>query len=101
MDLISHGMLVAACGQATVIIVYGTIFDWLPRDKFKLLRCPMCLGFWIGILGSVICHTWCSHLATNGTDLWISHAVLPWLVSFAAIIQAALVRMAERMLEEE
>ncbi len=43
--LASHGL--------TQILVYGSIFDKVrPTDGWigKLLSCPMCTGFWVGVL---------------------------------------------------
>lgn len=37
----------------TQILVYGTIFDKLrPKEGFfgELFKCPMCVGFWVGML---------------------------------------------------
>jgi hypothetical protein len=37
----------------TQILIYGTIFDKVrPKEGFlgELLKCPMCTGFWVGIL---------------------------------------------------
>ena len=37
----------------TQILIYGSIFNSIRPTKGKLgelFRCPMCLGFWIGIL---------------------------------------------------
>ena len=46
--LISHGM--------TQIIVYGEIFEsfrkWIDKNSKwfgKLVTCPMCAGFWVGV----------------------------------------------------
>lgn len=41
-----------ACYGMTQILVYGTIFDRIrPKEGFfgKLLSCPLCTGFWVGI----------------------------------------------------
>ena len=43
--------ILAAYGL-TQILVYGTIFDRVRPTEGKLgelFRCPMCLGFWVGI----------------------------------------------------
>ncbi len=37
----------------TQILVYGTIFNKIrPKEGFfgELFKCPMCVGFWVGIL---------------------------------------------------
>jgi hypothetical protein len=36
----------------TQILIYGTIFDSIrPKQGFfgELFKCPMCLGFWVGL----------------------------------------------------
>jgi len=33
----------------TQVLVYGAIFDRL-RPSLKFFRCPMCVGFWSGVL---------------------------------------------------
>lgn len=41
-----------ACYGMTQIIVYGTIFDNVRPKEGKwgeLFKCPMCMGFWVGI----------------------------------------------------
>ena len=43
--------ILAAYGL-TQILVYGSIFDgWRPTEGKlgKLFKCPMCMGFWVGI----------------------------------------------------
>ena len=40
-------ILPAAC--MTVIEVYSPLFDRLRRSG-SLFRCPMCLGFWVGVI---------------------------------------------------
>ena len=45
----------------TQIIIYGTIFDRIRPAKGKigkLFKCPMCMGFWVGVfLWSINCFT--------------------------------------------
>jgi|TARA_R100000008_G_scaffold76542_2_gene56478 hypothetical protein len=44
---------VLAAHGLTQILVYGSIFDKVrPTDGWigKLLSCPMCTGFWVGVL---------------------------------------------------
>lgn len=73
--------IVAATGL-TAIIVYGSIFDrprgWL-RSKLKILDeflgCSLCVGFWSGVLVSLIINTPHAH--------WKLHAVIA-LASAAA-----------------
>ena len=43
---------VLAAYGLTQILVYGTIFDRIRPTEGKLgelFRCPMCLGFWVGV----------------------------------------------------
>jgi hypothetical protein len=44
---------ILACWGLTQILVYGTIFNKIrPKEGFfgELFKCPMCVGFWVGIL---------------------------------------------------
>ena len=50
-----------ACTGITSIIIYGSIFgtvrDWLcikSRLLHDLLKCSLCLGFWVGLVISII-----------------------------------------------
>jgi integral membrane sensor domain MASE1 len=50
MELITF--ILAAYGL-TQILVYGSIFKgWRPTEGKlgELFRCPMCMGFWVGVL---------------------------------------------------
>lgn len=33
----------------TVIITFSSLFEKV-RELFKITRCPLCLGFWVGLL---------------------------------------------------
>lgn len=44
----------------TQILVSGSIFDKI-RPDFKFFKCPMCIGFWVGVFLSLI---------TNFTNLY-------------------------------
>jgi hypothetical protein len=51
-----------AVSVATLILTHGSIFAWLrnglPEGKARtLVHCPMCSGFWFGVLASL---TWFS-----------------------------------------
>ncbi len=37
------------CFGMTQILCYGTIFDRI-RPKYQFFHCPMCIGFWVGLL---------------------------------------------------
>lgn len=43
------------CYGLTQIIVYGKIFETI-REKLQLyvLKCPMCLSFWVGIFAYIV-----------------------------------------------
>ena len=48
---------VLVCYGLTQILVYGSIFNSIrPQKGFvgELFRCPMCLGFWVGVLVCLI-----------------------------------------------
>ena len=53
MDLL---YFILVCSGMTQIIVYGSIFkNFRPRKEFlggfgELFHCPMCMGFWVGLL---------------------------------------------------
>ena len=38
-----------ACYGITSILVYGKVFDQL-RPSYHFFHCPMCVGFWVGVL---------------------------------------------------
>ena len=40
---------ILACFGMTQILVYGEIFDKI-RPKHQFFHCPMCIGFWVGLL---------------------------------------------------
>ncbi|MCK9596370.1 hypothetical protein M0R19_04260 [Candidatus Pacearchaeota archaeon] len=39
------------CYGCTQILVYGDIFNKI-RPKYNFFHCPMCIGFWVGIIFS-------------------------------------------------
>ena len=44
---------ILACYGMTQILVYGTIFNNVrPKQGFigELFNCPMCMGFWVGLV---------------------------------------------------
>jgi hypothetical protein len=48
-------LFILICYGMTQILVYGTIFERLRErieDRFEtqFMRCPMCVGFWVGVL---------------------------------------------------
>lgn len=44
---------ILVCFGCTNILAYGKIFDAV-RPKHKFFHCPMCLGFWVGALFSLV-----------------------------------------------
>ena len=44
---------ILVCYGATLIAVYGKIFDKI-RPKHHFFKCPMCVGFWVGIFVSFL-----------------------------------------------
>ena len=66
---------ILACYGMTQILVYGTIFDKIkPKEGFfgKLLSCPLCTGFWVGILNwfvfDVECGIFSAGCISSGTS---------------------------------
>ena len=49
-------MMLLACICLTVLVVKGTIFVRLRARWPVLLTCPLCLGFWVGLLGCMLAH---------------------------------------------
>lgn len=41
-------VFILACIGLTNILVYGHIFDKIRPNK-RFFKCPMCVGFWVGI----------------------------------------------------
>ena len=39
------------CWGMTQILAIGRVFNWV-RPDYYLFKCPMCVGFWVGILVS-------------------------------------------------
>jgi hypothetical protein len=46
-------MNVVGCICLTVLFIKGSIFAPVRRLWPKLLTCPLCVGFWIGLVGSL------------------------------------------------
>jgi hypothetical protein len=42
-------MFLLVCYGFTQIVVFGKIFDPI-RPKAHMFHCPMCIGFWVGII---------------------------------------------------
>lgn len=43
---------ILACYGATMIAVYGKIFDAI-RPQYHFFKCPMCMGWWVGAIMSI------------------------------------------------
>lgn len=46
MDLL---LFILACYGMTMILVYGKIFEPIRPKKYHFFKCPMCMGFWVGM----------------------------------------------------
>lgn len=44
---------ILACYGMTMIILYGKIFNKI-RPDWELLKCSLCVGFWVGIFNSFL-----------------------------------------------
>ena len=47
---------ILVCFGCTNILAYGHIFDKI-RPKPRFFHCPMCLGFWVGVMFSLLLET--------------------------------------------
>jgi Kef-type K+ transport system membrane component KefB len=70
---------ILACYGATMIAVYGKIFDAI-RPQYHFFRCPMCMGFWIGVLNAMCFfelpfNTFIAGCISSGTSYFISRLV--------------------------
>lgn len=45
-------IFILACYGMTMIAVYGKIFDAI-RPQHHFFKCPMCMGFWVGVINTV------------------------------------------------
>ena len=43
---------ILACYGMTMIVVYGKIFEAI-RPKAHFFHCPMCMGFWVGVINAL------------------------------------------------
>lgn len=41
------------CWGMTQILAIGRVFNWI-RPDYYLFKCPMCVGFWVGVFVSLI-----------------------------------------------
>ncbi len=44
---------ILVCYGLTQILVYGSIFNKI-RPKHHFFKCPMCMGFWVGVIVCLI-----------------------------------------------
>ena len=68
----------------TQILVYASIFNWVrpPKEAMRgfgeLFHCPMCMGFWVGVLlWGINCETELFNFEYN----WSNPFILGWLSS--------------------
>jgi hypothetical protein len=75
MDLLTF---ILACYGMTMILVYGKIFDAV-RPTYHFFKCPMCMGWWIGLFNWFIMPTSFNWFAaaciSSGTSYFISRLV--------------------------
>jgi len=80
-------IFILSCYGMTMIIVYSKIFESL-RNKINsynndlltyMLKCCMCMGFWVGIFNSFLikipCNIFVSACISSGTSYFISRIV--------------------------
>ena len=68
---------ILACYGLTQVLVYGSIFNSI-RPKHHFFHCPMCVGFWTGVLVCLI-SPW-TELFTFETNL-VNLLLCGWLSS--------------------
>ncbi len=68
---------ILACYGLTQVLVYGSIFNSI-RPKHHFFHCPMCMGFWSGVLVCLI-SPW-TELFTFETNL-VNLLLCGWLSS--------------------
>ena len=68
---------ILACYGLTQVLVYGSIFNSI-RQKHHFFNCPMCMGFWTGVLVCLI-SPW-TELFTFETNL-VNLLLCGWLSS--------------------
>ena len=81
------GLLLALVG-VTIVATRGSIFRWLHEGRAgAFFKCPLCVGFWVGALGSLVLRPWSG--AIGGVeDAFLdgaSVAVLSYLVGAVLI----------------
>jgi hypothetical protein len=50
--IVAFDILALSC--ATIIFTWGSLFERLRALYPKMLNCPLCCGFWIGLGGHVL-----------------------------------------------
>lgn len=43
-------IFILGCYGCTQILVFGSIFDRIRPKKIKFFHCPLCMGFYVGLL---------------------------------------------------
>lgn len=71
-------IFILACYGMTMILVYGKIFDAI-RPKYHFFKCPMCMGFWVGIFNwfmlDLSFNLFVAGCISSGTSYFISRLV--------------------------
>lgn len=69
---------ILSCYGMTMILCYGSIFDSI-RPKHKFFKCPLCMGFWVGIFNwffmSVDANIFAAGCISSGMSYFISRLV--------------------------
>lgn len=70
---------ILACYGATMIAVYGKIFDAI-RPNYHFFKCTMCMGWWVGVINAIcffnLPFSWfVAGCISSGTSYFISRLV--------------------------
>jgi hypothetical protein len=67
----------------TIIVTRGDIFAWLRRFWPKLLSCPLCVGFWVGVGYDIFMRPTFTSVAV------VDHVIWGGLVGLLALMTSA------------
>lgn len=73
---------IVALSCATIIFTWGSIFEKLRALYPKMLNCPLCCGFWIGLGGHLLRH----QLQTKPLDAFLCACVTSVLAFTISIV---------------
>ena len=63
----------------TMILVYGKIFEPIRPKKYHFFKCPMCMGFWVGMFNWLMLdlpfNPFVAGCISSGTSYFISRLV--------------------------